>query len=226
VLIPSEDPTIAHHLDLPYSVAVKSDPDGDDSNWSAVVEELPGCAAHGSTPDEAVDRLRPAMLAWLAAALEEGREIPTPGPQPVKQRSPSSHSGRFLVRMPGPLHEQLVNAAKREQLSLNRFVTNVLAASVSPAVSPEPAPEPSPEPSPEPTPASSPAPSPAVVSAASPAPPGAPVRPTEHTPEPSPRARREPSRALRLALATNLIVVVLSGLAAVVLFVLAMLSGL
>jgi hypothetical protein len=120
--------------------------------------------------------------------------------------------------MPGPLLEQLVNAAKREQLSLNRFVTNVLAASVSPAVSPEPAPEPTPEPTP--------ALSPAVVSAASPTPPDAPMRPTEHAPEPSPRARREPSRALRVALATNLIVVVLSGLAAVVLFVLAMLSGL
>jgi predicted RNase H-like HicB family nuclease len=248
VLISSADPTIAHYLDLPYTVAVKSDREGDDAKWSAVVEELPGCAAHGSTPDEAVDRLRPAMLAWLAAALEEGREIPTPGRQPVKQRSPSSHSGRFLVRMPGPLHEQLVNAAKREQLSLNRFVTNVLAASVSPAVSAEPTPEPSPEPAPEHTPARSPAvvsaaspapadapvrptehtpePSPAVVSPALPAPPDAPVRPTEHTPEPSPRARREPSRALRLALATNLIVVVLSGLAAVVLFVLAMLSGL
>jgi RNA polymerase sigma-B factor len=219
VLIPSsEDPTIAHYLDLPYSVAVKLDRDGDDAKWSAVVEELPGCVAHGSTPDEAVDRLRPAMRTWLAAALDEGREIPAPGRQSVKQRSPSGHSGRFLVRMPGPLHEQLVSAAKREQLSLNRFVTNVLAASVSPAVSPEPSPQPSPEPSPEP--------SPAVASTASPAPTDAAVRPSEHTPEPSPRARREPSPALRLAVATNLIVVVLSGLAAVVLFVLAVLSGL
>jgi antitoxin HicB len=216
VLISSEDPTIAHHLDLPYSVAVKSDRDGDDAKWSAVVEELPGCAASGRTPDEAVERLRPAMRAWLAEALDEGREIPAPGRQPVKQRSPSGHSGRFLVRMPGSLHEQLVNAAKREQVSLNRFVTNVLADSVSPAVSPEP----------------SPAPSPAVVPAASRAPADAneeadaAVRPSEHTPAPSPRARREPSRVLRLALATNLIVVVLSGLAAVVLFVLAVLSGL
>src|SRR5262249_60128250 len=138
VLTSSEDPTIAHYLDLPYSVAVKPDRDGDDSNWSAAVEELPGCAAHGSTPDEAVDRLRPAMRTWLAAALEEGREIPAPARQAVKQRPPSGHSGRFLVRMPGSLHEQLANAAKREQLSLNRFVTNVLAASVSPALSQAP----------------------------------------------------------------------------------------
>jgi hypothetical protein len=95
--------------------------------------------------------------------------------------------------MPGPLHEQLATAAKRERLSLNRFVTNALAASVSPTGSP----------------------------------PGedAAVRPSDGAAEPSPRARREPSRALRLALATNLIVVVLAALAAVVLFVLALQSG-
>jgi hypothetical protein len=34
--------------------------------------------------------------------------------------------------MPGALHAQLAGAAEREQLSLNRFVTNVLAESVSP----------------------------------------------------------------------------------------------
>jgi RNA polymerase sigma-B factor len=206
VLISSEDPTIAHYLDLPYTVAVKSDRDGDDAEWTAVVEELPGCAARGSTPDEAVDRLRPAMRTWLAAALDEGREIPAPGGQPVKQRSPSGHSGRFLVRMPGALHEQLVNAAKREQLSLNRFVTNVLANSVSPAPPRTP--------------------SPAVASVASPRRTDAALRRSESTVDLSRPARREPSRALRLALATNLIVVVLSGLAAVVLFVLAVLGGL
>ena len=193
VLTSGGDPTIAHYLDLPYSVAVKPDRDDDDSNWSAAVEELPGCAAHGSTPDEAVDRLRPAMRAWLAAALAEGREIPAPARQAAEPTRPSRHSGRFLVRMPGSLHEQLVNAAKSEQLSLNRFVTNVLAASVSPAGSPPGA--------------------------------DAAVRPSDGAAEPSPPARREPSRGLRLALATNLIVVVLAALAAVVLFVLALQSG-
>jgi predicted RNase H-like HicB family nuclease len=193
VLSSTEDPTLAYYLDLPYKVAVKSEQDDDGCNWSAVVEELPGCVASGSTPDEAVDRLRPAMRTWLTGALGEGREIPAPARAAVKQRPRSGHSGRFLVRMPGSLHEQLVNAAKREQLSLNRFVTNVLAASVSSAASPER--------------------------------PDAAARSSQHTAELSPGARREPSRALRVALATNLIVVVLAGLAAVVMLVLAVQSG-
>jgi len=193
VLTSSENQTLAHYLELPYSVAVKSENDGDDSRWSAAVEELPGCGAQGRTPDEAIERLQPAMRTWLAAALADGREIPMPAGQAAKQRTQSSHSGRFLVRMLGPLHEQLATAAKRERLSLNRFVTNVLAASVSPAGSPPGA--------------------------------DAAVRPSDGAAEPSPPARREPSRGLRLALATNLIVVVLAALAAVVLFVLALQSG-
>jgi RNA polymerase sigma-B factor len=193
VLTSGETPTLAHYLELPYSVAVKCEHEGDDSHWSAVVEELPGCGADGSTPGEAVERLQPAMRTWLAAALADGREIPVPAGQADRQRPTSSHSGRFLVRMPGPLHAQLATAAKRERLSLNRFVTNVLAASVSPAGSPPPA--------------------------------DAAVQPSDYGAEPSPRRPREPSRALRLALATNLIVVVLAGLAAVVLFVLALQSG-
>ncbi len=43
------------------------------------------------------------------------------------------HSGRFLVRMDGVLHERLSNAAKRDHVSLNRFVTEKLAESLSPA---------------------------------------------------------------------------------------------
>lgn len=47
---------------------------------------------------------------------------PKPGP---------AYSGRFLVRMPSDLHEQLVQAAARENVSLNRFVTGVLAEAVT-----------------------------------------------------------------------------------------------
>jgi AraC-like DNA-binding protein len=69
--------------------------------------------------------------------------------RPDSRRRPASgSSGRFLVRMPGALHEQLSQAAEREHVSLNRFITQTLSQSVSasrnPAV-PEPeAPVPAP----------------------------------------------------------------------------------
>jgi RNA polymerase sigma-B factor len=188
-----ENPTLAHYLELPYSVAVKSERgEGEPSCWSATVEELPGCTVRADTPDEAVELLRPAMEEWLQAALAEDREIPVPGGETAKRRSSSSHSGRFLVRMPGALHAQLARAAEREHLSLNRFVTKVLASSVSPK---------------------------------QPGSPRSATQAAEDAGEPASSSKRKPSRALRLALATNLAVVVIAGLAAIVLLVLALQNG-
>ncbi len=54
--------------------------------------------------------------------------------QPNDGEAPGrSHSGRFLVRMDRVLHERLSDAAKRDHVSLNRFVTERLAESLSPA---------------------------------------------------------------------------------------------
>ena len=48
-------------------------------------------------------------------------------------KSGPSHSGRFLVRMPGELHEQLALAAERREVSLNRYVNEALSSSVGSA---------------------------------------------------------------------------------------------
>jgi hypothetical protein len=102
--------------------------------------------------------------------------------------------------MPGELHKQLVQAAEREQVSLNRFVTDALAESVArrPAPDPPAAPEPA-------------APAPAAPAPAAPAPVG---------------RERNPKRTLRLVLAANLVLVLVAGAIAGVLLVLALQQGL
>jgi hypothetical protein len=55
-------------------------------------------------------------------------QVGTGGKERAKK---SGHSGRFLVRMPSALHEKLTAEAEREQVSLNRFVTDALASAVS-----------------------------------------------------------------------------------------------
>ena len=70
--------TVADYLALPYHFEVAPTGVGGHSRWTARVEELPGCTAHGDTAEEAVSRLRPAMESWLAAAVAEQREIPVP----------------------------------------------------------------------------------------------------------------------------------------------------
>src|SRR5262249_40410811 len=48
----------------------------------------------------------------------------------TKPKPTTSYSGKFLVRMPSELHEQLAHAAQQQDVSLNRFVTDALAMSI------------------------------------------------------------------------------------------------
>jgi predicted HicB family RNase H-like nuclease len=105
-----------YHIEL----ARRSEPE---SGWTARVEELPGCEGHGATPDEAVRAVEAATERWIADAAANGREVPKP-------RSAASHSGRLMLRMPQTLHAELVRAAQREDVSLNQFITGVLAGTV------------------------------------------------------------------------------------------------
>jgi RNA polymerase sigma-B factor len=56
-----------------------------------------------------------------------------PEPAPAKQapaKASGGHSGRLLLRMPRALHDDLAEAAEREDVSLNRFITGILTAAV------------------------------------------------------------------------------------------------
>jgi RNA polymerase sigma-B factor len=56
-----------------------------------------------------------------------------PEPEPAPQAKPAKqggHSGRLLLRMPRTLHDDLAEAAEREGLSLNRFITGTLTAAI------------------------------------------------------------------------------------------------
>ncbi len=138
--------------------------------------------------------LRAAIAAWSDAERTRRpttKDAAAPGPpapgSPDGKPGKTGHSGRFLVRMPSTLHQQLAQAAEREQVSLNRFVTDALATTVSPPADPAPAPTPS----------------------------------RDDAPAPPP-----PARTIRMVLAANLAIVVLSLAVAAVLLVLALQRGL
>jgi antitoxin HicB len=116
--------SVEHYASLPYHLLLVRDSDDKGKPWTASVEELPGCTSRGSTSEEALSGIREAMTGWIAAALQEGREIPEP-------KSATSHSGRLLLRMPRTLHADLTRASEREGVSLNQFITDVLASAVA-----------------------------------------------------------------------------------------------
>jgi hypothetical protein len=48
----------------------------------------------------------------------------------ARPKQAAQHSGRLLVRMPATLHDELARAAETEGVSLNQFITGVLAGAV------------------------------------------------------------------------------------------------
>jgi antitoxin HicB len=114
---------VDRYVNLPYHLSLVQDSEESGGNWLAAAEELPDCTSRGATPEEAIAGLKEAMTAWITAALKEGRDIPEP-------RSATSHSGRLLLRMPRTLHAALTQAAERENVSLNQFITDALASVV------------------------------------------------------------------------------------------------
>jgi len=108
----------------PYAMVLSRAENGDGPDWIATVEELPGCEAHGPTPERAAAAAAGAVEAWVRRAEAEGREVPPPG-------AADAHSGKLLVRMPRSLHGELVRASEREGTSLNAYIVAALAASVA-----------------------------------------------------------------------------------------------
>jgi antitoxin HicB len=116
--------SVEEYTKLPYHVLLVRDAEEKGKPWSATVEELPGCRSHGKTSEEALRGIQEAMESWISAALAEERDVPVP-------KSAASHSGRLLLRMPRTLHADLTRASEREGVSLNQFITDVLAAAVA-----------------------------------------------------------------------------------------------
>lgn len=50
----------------------------EDHAFVAEVPELPGCGAHGDTPDAALSNCGDAIALWIDTAKETGRPVPAP----------------------------------------------------------------------------------------------------------------------------------------------------
>jgi len=116
----TERKDLKFYLNLHYPITIHSDPDG---GYVAEIEELPGCMTQVETIDEAFKAIEDARQVWINGTYEMGQDIPLP-------RDMEEYSGKFMVRIPRSLHRNLIRAAKREGVSLNQYVTSLLAAGV------------------------------------------------------------------------------------------------
>ena len=81
--------------------------------------ELRGCLTSGETAEAALKNALDCKREWLAAALEDGYEIPEP-------TSDDEYSGQFKLRLPKSLHRALAENSKREGISMNQYCLYLL----------------------------------------------------------------------------------------------------
>ena len=76
--------------------------------------------------------------AGLPVSDGDAAETPLEGPP---EAAKETHSGRLLLRMPRALHTELASAARRDNVSLNQFITHALAGALGPQAGEEGGPE-------------------------------------------------------------------------------------
>nr|MBA2492712.1 type II toxin-antitoxin system HicB family antitoxin [Gammaproteobacteria bacterium] len=104
-----------------YSFEMRPLSEEEGGGWLITFPDLPGCISDGETPEEAIGNGKDAVVAWVAAMQESGREIPKPGEAP---------SGKFIARVPRSIHARLSARAKQEGVSMNALVSAFLAESL------------------------------------------------------------------------------------------------
>lgn len=105
------------YLKLNYPIELIRDTER--GGFFAAHPDLPGCAAQGETPEQAIANLDDARNLWIETRLEDGLPVPLPLSE--------EPSGRVLLRMSRSLHSELAKHAARQDVSLNLLINTVLA---------------------------------------------------------------------------------------------------
>ncbi len=82
--------------------------------------DIPGCMSDGETIEEAIANGREALRDCVAVLQESGRKVPKPGIEAAQWRQ----------RLPRTLYSKLTVQAENEGVSINSFVTSIIAEAI------------------------------------------------------------------------------------------------
>ena len=106
----------------PFAYRVVVEWSDEDAAFVARVPALPGCAAHGRTPESATREAVVAARGIIESMVAHGDWLP---PRDVT----AGHSGQLRLRLPRSLHERLSRLAALDGVSLNQELVTILASS-------------------------------------------------------------------------------------------------
>jgi antitoxin HicB len=110
---------LEHYLGLNYPMELVRE----DDDYVASHPDLPGCVSYGASPNEAVDSLAEVRRLWLRGQIESGNPIPEP-------TQVDRYSGKFVLRIPKTLHRLVDVRSKQQGVSLNSYISCVLAGAL------------------------------------------------------------------------------------------------
>ncbi len=105
----------------PFEYRIVVEWSAEDEAFVARVPALPGCAAHGHTPERATREALVAARAMLDSMRAHSLPLPTSDLTP-------RHSGQLRLRLPRSLHESLSRLAALDGVSLNQELVALLSA--------------------------------------------------------------------------------------------------
>lgn len=118
--------TVEYYMSLPYRIEIQPIPEYLGGGFDASIPELGKYSVHaeGDKEQEALTNLKQIQRERIAEYIAEGVAIP----EPVLEEE--EFSGKILVRIPKSLHRELRENAKRNNVSLNHFISFVLAKGI------------------------------------------------------------------------------------------------
>ena len=117
----------------PFNYRVVVEWSVEDDAFVARVPALPGCAAHGRTPETATREAVVAARGILESMRAHGDALPA-------SDLTGGHSGQLRLRLPRSLHERLSRMAALDGVSLNQELVTLLASSAGAKAEPAPRP--------------------------------------------------------------------------------------
>ncbi len=111
-----------YYLNADYPFTVR--PDTDDGGYIIEFSDLRYCVGTGGTIEEAIKDAIIAKREWLTTAHENGIDIPE------ASTGNEEYNGRISLRIPKSLHKHIVEAAKREGVSANQFLSHLISMGI------------------------------------------------------------------------------------------------
>ncbi len=120
-----------------YPIAIE--PGNAKTAWGVAVPDLPGCYSAGDTLDEAVENASEAISLWIATVLDDGGDVPPPGPIEAHRRNPefdgwiwalaevdpavlSDKAERINITLPARVLKRIDEAAEESNESRSAFL--------------------------------------------------------------------------------------------------------